>query len=114
MTDTFLTQLREKNNERQTMWSGAEDIDVLFRAVEFAGEAGEVANAVKKIYRARNGIIGNSKSIDDLMENLVEEIGDVLITIDLLANEYDIDLAEAVKSKFNKTSEKVGIPVFME
>jgi NTP pyrophosphatase (non-canonical NTP hydrolase) len=48
------------------------------------------------------------------MENLVEEIGDVLITIDLLANEFNIDLEQAVKSKFNKTSEKVSIPVFLE
>jgi NTP pyrophosphatase (non-canonical NTP hydrolase) len=111
---TFLKQLRDKNNARQELWTGAEDVDVLFRAVEFSGEAGEVANAIKKIYRARNGIIGNNKTMDELMENLVEEIGDVLITIDLLANEFDIDLEEAVKSKFNKTSKKVGIPVFME
>lgn len=114
MTDTFLNTLRQKNNKRQTLWAGAEKVDVLFRAVEFAGEAGEVANAVKKVYRAKNGIIGNNKDINDLMENLIEEIGDVLITIDLLANEYDIDLEQAVKSKFNKTSHKVNIPVFLE
>jgi len=114
MTDTFFKKLREKNNERQKLWAGAEHVDVLFRAVEFAGESGEVLNAVKKLHRARNGIIGNTKDINDLMENLIEEIGDVLITIDLLANEYDIDLEQAVKSKFNKTSVKVNIPVFME
>jgi len=111
---TFLNTLRQKNNERQKLWTGSENVDVLFRAVEFAGEAGEVANAVKKVYRAQNGIIGNNKDINDLMENLVEEIGDVLITIDLLANEYNIDLEQAVKSKFNKTSKKVNIPVFLE
>lgn len=114
MTDTFFKKLREKNNERQKHWAGAEKVDVLFRAVEFSGEAGEVANAVKKVYRAQNGIIGNNKDINDLMENLVEEIGDVLITIDLLANEYGIDLEHAVKTKFNKTSNKVNIPVYME
>lgn len=114
MNDKFLNQLRKKNIERQSLWAGAENVDILFRAVEFAGEAGEVANAVKKVYRAQNGIIGNNKDISDLMKNLIEEIGDVLITIDLLANEFDIDLEDAVKSKFNKTSNKVGIPVFME
>jgi NTP pyrophosphatase (non-canonical NTP hydrolase) len=111
---TFLHTLRQKNNERQKLWTGTEHVDVLFRAVEFAGEAGEVANAVKKVYRAQNGIIGNNKDINDLMGNLIEEIGDVLITIDLLANEYNIDLEQAVKSKFNKTSNKVNIPIFME
>lgn len=114
MTNTFLNTLRRQNNERQKLWTGAEKVDVLFRAVEFAGEAGEVANAVKKVYRAQNGILGNNKDISDLMENLVEEIGDVLITIDLLANEYNIDLEHAVKTKFNKTSHKVNIPVFIE
>jgi len=114
MNDSFMKQLRQKNIERQKLWSGAANVDVLFRAVEFAGEAGEVANAVKKIYRSKNGIIGNNKDINDLMENLIEEIGDVLITIDLLANEYDINLEHAVKMKFNKTSNKVNIPVFME
>jgi NTP pyrophosphatase (non-canonical NTP hydrolase) len=111
---TFLHTLRQKNNERQKLWPGSENVNVLFRAVEFAGEAGEVANAVKKVYRSQNGIIGNNKDINDLMENLIEEIGDVLITIDLLANEYGIDLEQAVKSKFNKTSKKVNIPVFLE
>lgn len=114
MTNAFFKNLREKNNERQKLWTGAERVDVLFRAVEFAGEAGEVSNAVKKLYRAKNGIIGNTKNIDDLMENLIEEIGDVIITLDLLANEYDINIEEAVKTKFNKTSIKVNIPVFME
>lgn len=110
---TFLEQLRAKNRERQRLWTGPE-VDVLFRAVEFAGESGEVANAIKKIYRARNGIVGNNKTIDELMENLIEEIGDVLITIDLLANEFNIDLEEAAKTKFNKTSHKVNIPVFID
>jgi NTP pyrophosphatase (non-canonical NTP hydrolase) len=111
---SFLDDLRNKNTERQKFWAGADNVDVLFRAVEFAGEAGELSNAVKKLYRAQNGIIGNSLSEKELYENLVEEMGDVLITLDLLAQHYNINLEEATRSKFNKTSKKVNIDVFLD
>ncbi len=110
---SILRELREKNAERQKHWVGSDKVDVLFRAVEFSGEAGELLNAVKKLYRARNGIIGNKNTEEELLENLLEEMGDVLITLDLLASCYGIDLEEAVKQKFNKTSTKVNIDVFM-
>ena len=111
---SFLDDLRSKNAERQEFWIGSDNVDVLFRAVEFAGEAGELSNAVKKLHRARNGIIGNNLSEKELYENLVEEMGDVLITLDLLAQHYNINLEEATKAKFNKTSKKVNIDVFLD
>jgi NTP pyrophosphatase (non-canonical NTP hydrolase) len=111
---SFLGKLRNKNIERQKYWAGSETVGVLFRAVEFAGEAGELSNAVKKLYRARNSITGNSLTEKELYENLVEEMGDVLITLDLLAQYYDVDLEEATKAKFNKTSKKVKIDVFLD
>jgi NTP pyrophosphatase (non-canonical NTP hydrolase) len=110
---SILDELRIKNLERQQYWKGSEKVDVLFRAVEFSDEAGELLNAVKKVYRAKNGIIGNKDTEAELIENLVEEMGDVLITLDLLASCYDINLEEAVKMKFNKTSKKVNIDVFI-
>jgi NTP pyrophosphatase (non-canonical NTP hydrolase) len=111
---SFLNELRKKNNERQLLWAGSDTVSELFRAVEFAGEAGELVGAVKKLHRQRNGIIGNTVSETELMENLVDEMGDVLITLDLLANCYGIDLEKATKEKFNKTSQKVSIDVFMD
>lgn len=111
---SFLSELRKKNNERQLKWTGSEKVSELFRAVEFAGEAGELSNAVKKLYRSRNGIAGNSISEKELLENLIDEMGDVLITLDLLANCYGIDLEKATKEKFNKTSQKVSIDIFMD
>lgn len=109
--DDFLDQLRKANRERQRHWKGAEFArDPLFRAVEFAEEAGEVLGAIKKYYRAQNGIAGSGATLDDIKN----EMGDALITLDLLAAEYDIDLAQVTKDKFNQTSIKVSIPVLFD
>lgn len=111
---SFLKLLRQKNNERQLKWSGSDKVDVLFRAVEFAEESGEVLGAVKKYHRALNGIVGNQKPIEDIRQNLEDEMGDVLITLDLLAKEYGIDLEKCAREKFNKTSRKNNIDVYFE
>jgi NTP pyrophosphatase (non-canonical NTP hydrolase) len=75
--------------------------------MELAGEAGEAANAGKKLARHELGMVGGS---DDLT-NLKEELGDVIICCELIAGHYGIDLWQAVVDKFNKTSEKHGMPV---
>ena len=108
-----LNKLREANQTRQTYWPGPR-ASTEFRVIEFAGEAGEVSNAVKKLLRHDNGTAGNTVlEREALLENLKEEIGDVLITIDMVAERYGIDLADAFVSKFNKTSRKVGIGVMI-
>lgn len=113
ISNDFLKKLRAKNVERQLHWAGSDKVDVLFRAVEFAGESGEVCNAVKKLHRARNGITGNTVDEAAIMANLIDEIGDVIISLDMLANEFGIDLEEAASNKFNATSKKVNIDVYM-
>jgi hypothetical protein len=42
--------------------------------------------------------------------NLIEEIADVVIVADLLAQRMGFGLGEAVRSKFNERSKKVGYP----
>jgi NTP pyrophosphatase (non-canonical NTP hydrolase) len=108
-----LQKLREANQTRQKHWPGPR-ASTEFRVIEFAGEAGEVSNAVKKLIRHDNGTAGNTVlEREALVEALKEEIGDVLITIDMVAERYGIDLADAFVSKFNKTSRKVGIGVLI-
>jgi len=107
--------LRTANRERARQWPGNEAIDPLFRAVEFGGESGELLDAVKKLYRARRGIAGNKgKTEEELVQAVREEIGDVLITIDSLADALGIDVGPCVPMKFNMTSQKVGINVYMD
>ena len=94
--------LRRANNKRQQEWPGNEHADVAFRAIEVAGEAGEVAEAVKKFLRAQRGIKGTTLDVEDV----ASEMGDLVVYLDLLASEMGIDLGNAVMNKFNATSRK--------
>jgi NTP pyrophosphatase (non-canonical NTP hydrolase) len=106
-------KLTHTNLLRQKHWGGSENIDGLFRAVELGEETGEVLGAVKKLQRADKKVVGNTASRAAIFDNLKEEIGDVVICASLLAIEYDIDLGSCVIDKFNATSRKHDIPVFL-
>lgn len=102
----FLSQLRQVNGERATAWVGDSPSDPLFWAIELGGEVGEILNVVKKLRREELGWRGSRASTEDL----ADEIADGLISLDILARHYGIDLAAATVRKFNKTSEKVDLP----
>lgn len=97
--------LREANINRQKEWDVDSQITPSYRALEMAGEVGEACNVVKKLERERLGIKGSRANLDQL----AEELADVIITADLVAEMYGIDLDEAVSKKFNATSEKIGL-----
>lgn len=101
--------LRDANRNRQQEWPGNEKADVAFRAIEVAGEAGEVAEAIKKFLRAERGIKGSTATREDV----ASEIGDLLVSLDLLADSLGINLGDAVRAKFNATSEKYGMRTYL-
>lgn len=72
------------------------------------GELGEASNIAKKLNRVRDGIPGNVETPEQLKANLADEIADTFIYLDLLAQSEGIDLASAVRSKFDRTSKKIG------
>ena len=45
---------------------------------------------------------------------LADELADVVIYLDILAAQLGIDLGDAVMKKWNKTSEKVGAPLYID
>jgi NTP pyrophosphatase (non-canonical NTP hydrolase) len=105
-----LEQLRAANQVRARVWPGAKTkADLSFRGVELAGETGEACNVIKKLERERHGWAGSR----DTKEHLAEELADIIICCDLVAMATDIDLAEAVRNKFNATSEALGIKVML-
>lgn len=65
---------------------------------------------LKKIERENLGLRGSRASSVDL----AEELADVIIYIDLLAVRFGIDLEEAIKNKFNKTSKKYDLGTRIE
>lgn len=94
--------LREANIVRQREWDGSDKATVEFRTLEVGGETGELLEAVKKMTRKRLGIAGSTATLAEV----ADEAGDVVIAVDLLCQKLGIDLGEAVRRKFNKTSRK--------
>lgn len=101
----FLSELIEKNRQRQVEWDTTDGgVCMLFRMVELSGEVGELANKIKKEHRSKIGLVGSKSNIEEVKD----EMGDVLISLVLLAEDLGVNLAEATKAKFNKTSVKYG------
>lgn len=110
MTDgiTF-NVLRDANRRRQQEWPGNEQADVAFRAIELAGETGEVLEAIKKYLRAERGIKGSTATREDI----ASEMGDLLVSLDLVADSLGINLGNAARDAFNKTSNKYGMRTYL-
>ncbi|HRJ87479.1 MAG: nucleoside triphosphate pyrophosphohydrolase family protein [Blastocatellia bacterium] len=68
-----------------------------------AGEAGEVANIVKKIQRDHGGVVN-----DDIRLKLKDELGDVLWYISACADELGLTLAEIAAFNVNKLAKRHG------
>lgn len=98
------TTLSAANLARQKEWPGNEAITLAYRGNELAGETGEACNVIKKLERERLGIAGSR----DTLEHLAEELADVVICADLIAQDAGIDLDAAIREKFNATSTKLG------
>src|SRR5690242_5097942 len=107
-TDQF-DALRAANFTRDTVWDAEGKLTPLFRSTEFGEEAGEVLGVVKKLERERMGLQGSRKSLDDFKH----EVGDAIITLDLLCMEYGVDMWEAVKYSFNKKSDEHNLGVYL-
>lgn len=74
------------------------------------GELGEAANVIKKLKRIEDGIPGNKEheTKEFLESELADELADTYMYLDLLAQAANIDLKQAVLSKFDRVSKKLG------
>ena len=82
-------------------WSDAEWLQAV------VGELGEYANLRKKMQR---GDIAGPEA----KQALADELADVVIYLDILAFRLGIDLGQAVMSKWNRTSDKVGADLYID
>jgi len=72
---------------------------VTYPALGLAGEAGEVADKVKKIIRDKN-------DTDEMKQNIAAEIGDVLWYCAVLAYDLGFDLAQIADSNLQKLADR--------
>lgn len=80
-----------------------EEMGVYYCALGLAGEAGEVANKVKKVLRDSNG-----KITPQIAASVASELGDVLWYVACLAYELNWDLSDVARlntEKLNKRKE---------
>ncbi len=103
-------ELRLANQDRQEEWDPTNAITIEYRGNELAGEVGEACNVIKKMARERLGLRGTRAT----KEQLAEELGDIIICCDLIAMQFDINLAKATIDKFNATSEKYHLATRIE
>lgn len=113
MNNLTFDALREVNAARCLRWHPPESVP--WNAADWSnamcGEAGELANVVKKIRRHETGAVNKGDpSLHALKRMAADELADVVIYCDLLADYLQVDLGEAVRAKFNRVSEKYGFP----
>ena len=70
---------------------------VIYPALGMAGEAGEVADKVKKIIRDNNSKINNEKALE-----IAKEVGDVLWYCATMANDLGFDLETIAMINYEK------------
>ncbi len=71
------------------------------------GEAGEAGNLLKKVRRGDFTLL-------EAQEELAKEFADIVIYLDILANQCEINLGEAVMSKFNEVSQRNGCTIYLD
>jgi NTP pyrophosphatase (non-canonical NTP hydrolase) len=71
------------------------------------GELGEYANLRKKVERG-------DFTLDEARPALADELADVVIYLDILASQIGVNLGDAIMSKWNRTSVKVGAPLYID
>lgn len=99
-TDMSLFDLHQKMTAH--LFPSYSSTDERFLALALCGEAGELANIIKK--RWRDGV--------DLSEEAKDEIADIRVYLELLAKCFGIEgskLDERVKQKLEKVALKHGI-----
>ncbi len=75
--------------------------NIVYPTLGLAGEAGEVANQVKKVLRDDNGVITAER-----FGELVSELGDVLWYLAMIAKELDVPLEDIARWNLQKLSRR--------
>ena len=109
MSLTF-KELRVANSARDVQWlDGSKPWTIQDRCVEIMGELGELCEVVKKIKRYNQEMRSNRNDFLELQDDLIRELADVAICVDQAAMTLGIDLGEAIKLKFNETSDRYDL-----
>ena len=85
---------------------GWSELDIFIRIGFLAEETGEVARAIRALEIGRDRPDEEPESYMENREALVEELGDVLGNVIVIANKYNISLEEVFNSHKEKLSKR--------
>lgn len=77
------------------------DHPIVYPTLGLANEAGEVAGKVKKIFRDKGGVIGETER-----EALKQELGDVLWYLSQICTELELTLEEVAAANIDKLASR--------
>ncbi len=86
-----------QQKSRQTALYPNKDNNFIYPTLGLVGEAGEVAEKIKKVIRDNDGIITSEKK-----EEIKKELGDVLWYVSNLAYELNIELEDVAQGNIEK------------
>lgn len=75
--------------------------DTIYITLGLCGEAGELANQIKKIYRDDNGVLGPYR-----VENIIGEMGDTLWYLTALCNKLGLELSDLADLNLKKLAKR--------
>lgn len=85
---------------------GWADLDIFIRIGFLAEETGEVARAIRALEIGRDRPDEEDSTFIEGKQELTEELGDVLGNVAVIANKYDIDLADIFTEHQKKLSKR--------
>lgn len=105
-------ELARVNITRCRRWHPPEGWSPQMWGLAMVGEAGEVANALKKLHRHDEGIqqAADAKDRETLVRAVAMEIGDTAVYLDLLAQRLGLRLEDCIRDTFNRVSVREGFP----
>ena len=94
-------ELNKYQQQASTTAMYAEEYKILYPTLGLVGEAGEVAEKIKKMLRDEKGHLSSKRK-----EELVKELGDVLWYLAILAKDLGVDLNSIAQTNLDKLSSR--------
>lgn len=97
-----MSHLDDYQNASRSTWNLIHtDHPIVYPTLGLANEAGEVAGKIKKIFRDKAGVIGDSDR-----DALKQELGDVLWYLTQICTELDLTLEEVAAANIEKLASR--------
>ena len=94
-------ELSEYQRRSRSTAAYPREVAITYPALGLAGEAGEVADHIKKVFRDDAGVVA-----DDRRERIADELGDVLWYVAQLATELELDLEQIAARNLEKLASR--------